>query len=299
MIKFSKKDFNRALKSINKDVFLSMSNMFVMTITFLFLGFFIYIIAITQTAIRLLESKAQVTIFFKDDYPEKNILDLVSKYQNDQRIKSINYVSKQQAYQIFNEINKDEPLLLQSASPEILPASIEIKTKNINDLNFINDEFLNLEGVEDISYFKDIVNNFRFWSNIIYIFGFILVFVFIFISYSIILYTLKSTISSKGMELSILKIVGASDHYVKNPFLYQGLIFGLISSIISSLFLILLSFIAQFLGLPTNVIQFGFLYKFSISPINFSFIVSFVLIIFGAFLGYFGSYIAIKKYLKF
>lgn len=299
MTKFNKNEFKRAFKSIRKDTFLSLSNMFIMIVTFFILGVFIYIIAITQTTIRNLEQQAQLTIFFKDEFSEEGILSIQSDYIKDERIESINYVSKQQAYEIFTEVNKDEPILYESIDANILPASLEIRTKNINDLNQINDEFISLDGVEDIRYFKDIIDNFKFYSSIVYTSGFVIMLVFVFISYSIILYTLKSTISHKGMELSILKLVGATDSYVKNPFLYQGIIFGLISSSISGLFLILVSSLLFFSGTFVQGIKLGFLYGIVINPIVFSFIIFFILLFFGILLGYFGSYFAIKKYLKY
>ena len=273
--------------------------MFIMIVTFFILGVFIYVIAITQNTIRELESQAQLTVFFKDEFFEQGIIDLQNKYSADPRIESVTYVSKEQAYQIFSEVNKDDPVLFESIDASILPASLEIRTKNIQDLSQINDEFLSIDGVEDIRFFKDIIEQFKYWSNVIYISGFIIIAVFLFITYSIILYTLKSTISTKGMELSILKLVGASNSYVKNPFLYQGVIFGFISSTISGLFLILLSIVLYFNGIFTQGIKFGFLYGLAVNPILFSFIILIFLNIFGVILGYFGSYYAIKKYLKY
>lgn len=299
MFKINKKELTRAIKSVKKETFLSLSNMLIMIITFFILGTFIHIIAITQTTIRELEGQAQLTVFFKDEFSEEGILSIQNEYINDERIESINYVSKQRAYEIFSEVNKDDPILFESIDANILPASLEIRTKNVLDLNQINDEFISRDGVEDIRYFKDIIDNFKTWSNIIYIAGFIILLVFIFISYSIILYTLKLTITSKGMELSILKLVGATDSYVKNPFLYQGMLFGFISSFISGLILMLVSTIMFFSGFLSQGIKLGFLYSITINPILFSFLVLLLLLLFGISLGYFGSYFAIKKYLKY
>lgn len=296
---FNQKAFARSMQNIKKETFLSMSNLLIMVVTFVFLGIFITLIAISQTAIRNLESQAQLTVFFKDDFSEANILALRDRYITDSRIDTINYVSKAQAFKIFSEVNKDEPVLLESISESILPASLEIKTKNIKDLTPLHNEFSSIDGVDDIRFFKDVVDRFKFWSNIVYIGGFVLIAVFVFISYSIILYTLKSTINAKGMELSVLKLVGASDEYVRDPFVYQGMIFGLISAGIAGLFIILLSLIAFFSGFFRKGILLGLLYGVSINPIVFAFLVCILLMIFGGLLGYFGSSSAIKKYLKY
>lgn len=297
--KFNKKAFNRSLDNIKKEKFLSLSNMFIMIVTFLILGMFITLIAMSQTAIRYLESQAQLTVFFKDDFSEVNILALRDKYINDTRIDTINYISKADAFKIFSEVNKDEPVLLESISENILPASLEIKTKNIKNLSPIYSEFSSIDGVDDIRFFKDVVDRFKFWSNVLYIGGFVLLAVFVFISYSIILYTLKATINAKGVELSVLKLVGASDAYVKNPFVYQGMLFGIISAGIAGLFILILAIIAFVTGFFRKSILLGLVYGISINPILFAVILCVLLMIFGGVLGYFGSASAVKKYLKY
>jgi len=299
VLKFNKKILKRSWDNIKKEKFLSFSNVLIMVITFLILGLFIILITISQTAIRYLESQAQVTVFFKDDFPEANILELRDRYVDDKRLASINYVSKEDAFRIFSEINKDEPVLLESISASILPASLEIKARNIKDLSPISAEFSTVDGIEDIRFFKDVIDKFKFWSNVLYIGGFTLLGILTFVSYSVILYTLKSTINAKGIELSILKLVGASDTYVKNPFVYQGMAFGLIASGIAGLLIVILSIIAVSTGLLKGGVLFGLVYGLTLNPIVYALILCILLMAFGGFLGYFGSLTAIKKYLKY
>lgn len=298
-LNFNKKAFDRSIQNIKKETFLSVSNLLIMVVTFIFLGLFITLVAVSQTAIRSLESQAQIHVFFKDDFSEQNIFALRDRYINDKRIDTVNYVSKAQAYKIFSEYNKDSPTLVESTSESILPASLEIRAKNISDLESLNREIQSIDGVEDIRFLKDVADSFKFWSNIVYIGGFIFIAVFVFISYSIILYTLKSTINSKGMELSVLKLVGASDEYVRDPFVYQGMIFGMISAGIAGLFILILSIIVTFTGVFKKGIMLGLLYGVNIHPIVFASLVMILLMVFGGLLGYFGSSSAVKKYLKY
>lgn len=293
------KGLKRALDNIKKEKFLSLSNILVMVVTFLVLGMFIVVVSLTQTAMRSLENQAQITVFFKDDFTQDNIITLKNKYDMDARIDTIKYVSKEEAFRIFSEINKDEPVLLESISASILPASLEIKTKNIKNLSPLAEEFAGVDGVEDVRFFKDIIEKFKFWSGVFYIGGFLLLAIFMFISYSVIMFTLKATINAKGIELSILKLVGASDSYVKDPFVYQGMVFGLVASGIAGLLIILLSIIATLAGVLKTGILLGFMYGISIHPIIFSIILCVFLMAFGGYLGYLGSLIAVKKYLKY
>ena len=287
------------LANIKREKLMALTNVVVMTVTFLILGIFISLVFLTQTAIKHLEEQAQVTIFFKDDFLEQNILDLKKKIESDKRVAAVDYVSKNDALKIFMEINKSEPILLESISANILPASLEIKAKNISTLKNLAEEYSKTDGVEEIKYFKDVIDKFSYMTKIIYVAGSSLLAVFLIVSFSVILITIRLTIQSKGTELEILKLVGATDSYVKTPLIYQGVFFGLISAIISSFILFLLFSVLQFSGIlfPTAFLPnfFGIKLGFLIFP----FLLTAILTLAGFALGYLGSITAVKKYLNY
>jgi cell division transport system permease protein len=285
--------------NIKREKLLSLSNVFVMTLTFILLGLFIQLVVFSQTALRSLEQQAQVTIFFEDAYTEENILKYKDQLEADERIYEVAYVSKEQAFEIFIDLNRDEPILLESISANILPASLEIKTKDISDLSALAIEFTAKEGVEEVRFFEDVVERFRYWSNIIYIVGFSLVAIFFVISYAVVIVTLRTTIHSRGVEWEILKLVGASDYYVKAPLVYQGVFFGSLSALIAGVVLMLFSLSTNFLGFFPDGISIAFLTDLTISNLAFSLLLSLVLVLSGAALGYIGSLTAIKKYLRY
>jgi cell division transport system permease protein len=244
------------INNIKKEKLLSVSNIVVMLVTFLILGIFINVIVYSQTALKFLEKQAQITIFFKDDFTEEKILELQTKLKTDPRISEVNYVSKTDAFKIFTDINKNEPVLLESISANILPASLEIRSKNLTNLSQLSGEFNNLEGMK---YFKDVIDKFRYWSSIVYIAGFILLTAFFVISYSVIIATLRTTIHSKGPELEILKLVGATDHYVKNPLILQGVLFGGLSALVAGLIISIFTTILNISGVFSGNLSLGFL----------------------------------------
>lgn len=284
---------------LEKEKLMSIAHLLVMSITFLLLGLFINIIVLTQTSLKYLEEQAQITIFFKDEVTEDKIMELKTSLEADERISEVTYVSKEEALRIFREINKDEPILLESVSASILPASLELKTKNIGKLQELSDEFRTVDGVEEVRFYKDVVSRFKTWSTVIYVVGFFLVATFFVISYSVIVTALRTTIISRGSELEIMKLVGAKDTYVRNPFIYQGVFFGLVSSGIAGIVIILLGVGIGQWGIFSKGLSFGFIHGLYIHPIIFSIVLAFILLISGFLLGYFGSSKAIKKYLDY
>jgi len=123
---------NKVLHSANKEKLFTVSNLVVMILTFLVLGLFVLLEVFSQTLLDKLEKEATVTVFFKDDFEERQILDLKAKLEMDERVFSIKYVSKDDAFAIFKELNKDEPLLLESVTASVLPASLEVKAHDVS-----------------------------------------------------------------------------------------------------------------------------------------------------------------------
>ncbi|HLD51627.1 hypothetical protein A3K34_03905 [candidate division WWE3 bacterium RIFOXYC1_FULL_40_10] len=295
------KSFTRMMQDVKKESLLSVSNLFVMIITFMVLGLFIRVVAFSQTFVRTLEDQVRIAVFFKDDYSEELILASKARLESNPKIKSVEYVSKQQAYEIFKELNKNDEVILEALSPEILPASLNVNIYKLSEIEPVAEELRLLDGVEPggVKYFKDAIANFRLFSTIAYIGGFVLAGMFLLISYSIIIVTLRTAINSKGMEFEIMKLVGATDDYVMSPLVRMGVYFGLFSAFVSSALLSILDLVLAKVGFIPGSISFGFLYYVNLPLIVFSILVFIAVVLSGVFLGYLGSYTAIKKYLKY
>jgi cell division transport system permease protein len=283
---------------LKKEKLMTVSNFLVMGITFLLLGIFINVVVLSQTMLRYLEDQAQVTVFFKDDFGEDRILSLKNELSSDERISEVVYVSKEKALEIFKELNEDQPVLLESVSASILPASLEIKTKNISNLENLANDLQGREGVEDVRFYRDVIQRFKNIGTAVYIVGFVLVVIFFIISYSVIISSLRMSIDARGAELEIMKVVGATDHYLTKPFIYQGVFFSVISAMGASIIILILGLVESQWDIFSKGLSLGFLPGVFINPIIFSLILSFILVLSGFILGYFGSTAAVKKYLK-
>lgn len=284
---------------LKKEKLMTLSHFLIMGITFLVLGIFVNIIVLSQTTLKYLEDQAQITVFFKDEFGEDKILPFKDQLSSDERVSEIEYISKEEALRIFKEINKEEPVLLESISASVLPASLEVRTKDISELEVMASELESKEGVEEVKFYKDVVQRFRKMSNAVYIIGFVLVACFLVISYSVVISSLRTAINSRGPELEVMRLVGASDSYIKKPFIYQGVFFGVTSALAASIIVIILDFSIGKWGNFSRGLSLGFLPNIFFSPIILSLILSFILILSGFLLGFFGSKTAIKKYLKY
>ena len=291
--------FERIKETFQKEKVLSFANILTMTITFLVLGIFMLIVFISQSTLSYLEQQTQVTAFFKDDFSEESILALKGTLEQDDRIAEVEYISKEDALKIFSEINADEPLLLESISANILPASLKIRTKKLENLKIIAEELSPNEGIEGVKFFEDVIVKFQKIANIVYIVGFTLTAMFLFVSYSAIVITLRTYINKKGTELEILKLVGASNDYVQRPIITQGIFFSFTSSVIATVLLVSGALLASALRISSAGLAVPFLPEIKVSLILVTAILGIVLLLSGLLLGYLGSKSTVKKYLEY
>lgn len=290
-----------SLVSLWRNRWLSLAATLIMVLTLFTISFFVSLIVLTNSTTNLLKSKVDISVYFNETASKDQIFAIENTLLARSDIKSVDYVSKAQALQRWRDQNRDNTKLrdIISDSYNPLPSSLEIKTENTEDLEKIND-FLGSADFEplikEISYQKnkDLIDRLVKVASFIKYFGWLLSTVFVLISVLIIYNTIRLTIFARSTEIEIMKLVGSSDWYVQGPFVIEGVAYGLVGAIISSLVLYLafrlsLPAAASFLGL-SNITQ---IY----SGLSFSLIILAQLLI-GVFLGVGCSVFAVKKHLN-
>lgn len=288
-----RKHFQTAWQHIRRSPYQAMSIVLIMTLIFTTGAIFAFLIFGSQAILSWFETRPQVTGFFKEGTKIEQIQTLQDGLSKTNKVANIKYISKDEALAIYREQNKNDPLLLEMVTANILPASLEVSTKNLSDLEEIAGVIKNDPQIEEVIFQKDVVSSLSSWTNALRKIGLGLIIVLTFISLSVILVNIGMKIALKKEEIEILKLIGASSGYIRLPFILEGIFYGLFGSVIASLinYLILLystPFLVNFLsGIP-------------IFPINPVFLISLfsTLILGGIVIGALGSYIATKRYLR-
>lgn len=285
--------FKEAVKNIWRDKGISLATLLVTTLTFSVTSVFVLVVMASHLALDYLETKAQLTVFFRDEATEESILNLKSQLEASERLVEVSYTSKEDALEIYREDYKDEPELLEAISANIFPASLDIHAENIEDLDIINQLLSNDGLVEEVVYFQDVAENFQQVSDIIRKAGLGLVGIFAGISLLIILLAIGMSIHGKSGEVEIMRLVGASKWYIRMPFLIQGAFYG-VGAVVLSFVLILAAVplvypkVSHFLnGMPLP----------EITPLFAAKLIGAELLCAG-FLGAFAATLAVRKYLR-
>lgn len=251
------------------------------------------------------ETRPQVTVYFQTSVQENEIFKLRNNLMNTNKIESIKYVSKDGAYKIYKELNKDNPLLLEMVSSDILPASLEIFAKNPTDLPEIANYLKKQSGVDEVNFQKDIVDKLLTLTDLLRKTTIIFFIFLIFLSILVLLTTTLFKIALKKDEIELLRLLGATNFYIKKPFLLESTFFGFTASLGSFLIILgLLFYLSTFLnsylqGIPDLTLSL-YVTKITVWPLNMTFLslIFLVPLLFGLGIATFSTLLAIQKYLK-
>jgi cell division transport system permease protein len=188
--------------------------------------------------IESLKSKAStVSIYISDSAPMANVVNLENRMRADPRVRSVTYVSKGQAlkkYQSDPNIPKDMIANLEGQNP--LPASIDVDVKNVNDLNAIASDvqalpLLDKQGATN--YRKEVIDKVVLFSRFVGIAGTVLLGGLGAVAVFIIMMSIRTAVFVRRKEIEVMKLVGATDWFVRGPFLLEGMLAGFLASILS------------------------------------------------------------------
>jgi len=276
---------------VRRSPYQSLAAVLIMALTFLTVSVFTLLIVGSHTIISYFESKPQVTAFFKDEAQKTDIDNLKSQLLATGKVAGIKYVSKDQALEIYKQQNKNDPLLLELVTADILPASLEISTYNINDLGQIADTLKGVPIVQEVVYQKDVVTTLQSWTTALRRIGAALIVILAGVSIFIMTTIIGIKVAQKREEIEIMRLIGATTWYISWPFLYEGMLYGIIGAgigwFISTAGLLYLSpFLQSFLqGIP-------------LFPINPLFLLGLLVgeILLAVSLGMVSSMIAVRRY---
>lgn len=296
--------FKRLLKagclSFFRNGWLSIATIMVMSLMLFVMGNLIFISAFASTALHMFQSKIDVTVYFTADAEETNILEIKKEIETIGEVFDVAYVSKDQALEDFRERNKSNAFIataLEEIGGNPLEASLNIKADDPDHYSVIS-EFLvkkNYPIVDKINYFenKDVIERLSSTIGAVRGAGAIIALVLAFVAILVTFNTIRLAIYTVREEIGIMRLVGATQWFIRGPFLMIGVLYGLSAATVVILFFFPMTWM---LAPKISLLLPGFdLFHYFLN--NFF---EFFIIMLGSsiVLGVLSSAIAIRKYLK-
>ncbi len=294
------------ITSIKRTPYQSLTSFLILFFTLFLALFFFNMTSFFNGVLSYVETRPQVTVYFQSQVTEGEIFKIRNEIQASGKTQEIKYVSKAEALRIYKDLNKDNPLLLEMVTAEILPPSLEVYASKPEYLSEIAAYLQKQNGVDEVVFQRDIVDKlFGLTTGLRRISLFIFFFLIV-ISVVVLMTTTAFKIALKKNEISLLRLLGASTSYIRRPFLLEGVFFGLGSATLSFIIFYLAYFyFSPFLrsylaGIP-NLSFYGLsgagIYVW---PPSWQFILlSYgVTVLFGVSIGLIGNFFSTSKYIK-
>ncbi len=296
-------------RNIKRNKFLSVSTVFVITIVFTISALFVASAIIARQGIQFYETKAQVMVFFDRETPEEEIFKFRDKINNPEYVESIEYVSQEDAFDLYKEDFKDEQDLIDTITADVLPPSLGIRAKSIDSLSEvigqITEEKEKNPFIDEIWYFEDVLDTIRAISKTIDYAVMVMVPVLSIVAFTLIVITIGFNVALHKEEIEIMHLVGSDDSYIKWPFKFEGMFYGILGALIACLLVLLPWFLLLHYSQNSdlNVLIQQTLRDFDLEIAtypNLTFIGGFIGIhvLAGLIIGYIGSAIALIRHLN-
>jgi cell division transport system permease protein len=303
-----KRIFRAGFLDFWRNGFVSFASVLMMTFTLFTIGAAIFTGVILSTTLQQFRDKADINVYFTTDAPEDRIVALQQSVSALPEVASVQYLSREEALAAFRDRYQNDQLILQSLDElgqNPLGAVLNIKAKEISQYESIatflkGQETLQGSGpqiIDKITYYDErqraAIDRIAGITDSAKWIGLVVICIFVFTTIAISFNTLRLAIYTSREEISVMRLVGAGQGYIRLPFMVEGVLYGLIASIVT---LLLFYPLTWWLGKSTENF-FGGINVFSYYLVHFPF---FFLIIGGSgvLIGAIASYLATRRYLK-
>ncbi len=257
------------------------------------LGVFLILVLNMNRMASMLESQVQISVYLQDDVKKSDRIDLQSDIEKMQGIDTVKFVDKDAAKERLSERLGDQKYLLDALGDKNpLPDSFEVTVKTPEMVETAAKAIERMEGVESAKYGQDVVEHLFDITRLMRIFGLVLMLLLAGATIFIISNTIRLTVFARRKEIAIMKYVGATDWFIRWPFLMEGIVLGCIGGILSAI--ALRSFYAAMAAKIYNTLAF-----FPLMPqYPFMNYVTVAIILSGMLIGAIGSAFSLKRFLE-
>lgn len=278
----------------------SLASMATMSACILMFGIFFCLVQNVNYIVKIAESGVAVTAFFDEGMEESEILEIGEKIEDRSEVSKMVYVSAEEAWEEYKEIYfsenpqlaegfADDNPLANSAHYEIYVTDVEMQDELVTYIESI-------DGVRKINQSEDIANILSDFNVLVGYASVAIIGLLLAVSVFLISNTITIGINSRREEIGIMKLIGATNIFVRTPFLIEGIVIGLVGAIIPLVVLFfgyreLVSYVMGEFNLLTGVLQF-------LPAVELFNILIPIALILSVGIGFLGSFFTTRKHLR-
>lgn len=287
-----------AFKSLKRNSTISIASSLTVLTTLVVFGAFLLTALNVNLGVKDVQSKVEIKVFLKDDATQAQKEDILAKAKAVEGVTTVSYETKAQALANFKEQFKDDQEILAGYNEQNNPlpnsyivnlAQPDVADKVQKALELPDGK--PMAGIDQIGNDQQMINTITSFANTVKWVGLILFIVLIGVSLFLIINTIKITVYSRRREIGIMKFVGATDWFIRWPFVIEGIVIGLVGSVLA---------VAVIYGIYASLIKSAMSGMYMMNFIHPSYVLttmSWWFILAGIIIGGLGSIIALRKFL--
>lgn len=280
-------------RSLRRNNWMSFASIGTVAVSLFVLGVFLLLVLNMNRLASSLESQVQISVYLADGLSESARKDIASDIEALQGIEEIRYVPKEEAKERLAKRLGDQKYLLDALGEKNpLPDSFEVVLKSPDLVETAAAAITRMDGVEQAKYGQDVIEHLFAITRLIRIFGLALMVLLAGATLFIISNTIRLTVFARRKEVAIMKYVGATDWFIRWPFLLEGVVLGFVGGVLAAI--ALQSFYAAMASKIYETLAF-----FPLLPqYPYMYYVSAAILLSGMGIGALGSTISLKRFLK-
>ncbi len=296
MLRIISRNIRDGFKSVGRNFSLSIASISCITITLLIVGIAVIVSYNVENMTKLIKEDFTIVTFVNADATKEQIQELKTNVETFKNVDSVDHETKTQISNEIKETSSELSSIIDSWSEETNPLydTLLVKVKDTEKISDTATAIKNLDLVEDVRYGQGMVENLLSVFKVLEKAMIIAMVALVFVTLFLITNTIKITIFSRKREIEIMRLVGASNISIKQPFVIEGFCLG---------------FLGALIPIAATLYGYSALYKhfngqlfspfIKLVPAEpFIYVVSLILLGLGVVVGMFGSYRAVRKYLK-
>lgn len=279
--------------SFKRNIWMTLASIFTVVLSLFILGFFSIVILNLNKMADTLESQVQISVYLKDDLSQEEIDETKENLSKIEGLQDIKFITREEAMENFKERLGDQQFLLDALDDtNPLPDSFSLTVTSPQQVKTIAGTAAALDSVESASYSQDIINHLFNLTHLIRLIGIALIILLTVAAIFIISNTIRLTVFARRKEIAIMKYVGATDWFIRWPFLLEGICLGFIGGGLATIFLYIVY------NQVTQEIYEAMAFFPLIPQHPFIDYISLAILVAGIIIGALGSTISLKRFLK-
>jgi len=287
--------FRQTIKQVKRNKGMAFTSVFAIAAMLIILGIFMMIIVNINTAAEVVKQDYNnIEIFFKDSVKTDDILKLQKEIAKWKEVDEVKFRSKDDALKILKKRWGENGYLLNGLASNPLPNSLVLTVDKIEKSDAVAKKAEKVGGVEDVKYYQDTIKKLVSATRGFQIATVVIMAFLIVIATVVVSNTIKLTVFNRSDEIVIMKYVGATNWFIRAPFLLEGILIGIVSSLLASgIVMLIYKSISKAIGdkvlaiLSTPMVPAGFL------SVN----IILIFLALGVSIGAWGSIISMRRFL--